>query len=279
MKFNAFPQFSVVLAVYKNDKTDFVSEALKSIIINQILIPNEIVLVVDGPIPNELNSVLLDYESKYSSIFNIIRLSENKGLGNALKVGVEKANNELIARMDSDDISLPDRFLNQIEFFKNNPDVDLLGGQIAEFIDNPDNIIGIRNVPTDSENINDYIKYRCPFNHMTVMFKKSQVLSVGNYQDWHFNEDYYLWIRMALAGFKFANLPDILVNVRVGNEMYKRRGGWKYFKSEAKLQKYMWNNKIISLPILIYNVSGRFIIQVIMPNKLRGYVFKKLFRK
>ena len=103
--------------------------------------------------------------------------------------------------------------------------------------------------------------------------------AVGGYLDWYCDEDYYLWIRLALAKYKFANLPDVLVNVRVGKEMYQRRGGWRYFKSEARLQRYMLNNKLISLPRYIYNVAGRFAVQVAMPNKVRGYIFQKLFRK
>ena len=114
---------------------------------------------------------------------------------------------------------------------------------------------------------------------MSVMFKKSKVLSVGNYLDWHYNEDYYLWIRMALKGYKFANLPDTLVNVRVGKDMYARRGGWKYFKSEARLQGYMHKNNIINTPRYLFNVFGRFVIQVVLPNSIRGWVFQKLFRE
>ena len=111
------------------------------------------------------------------------------------------------------------------------------------------------------------------------MFRKAEVLAVGNYQDWHYNEDYYLWIRMAEAGCRFANLPDTLVNVRVGKDMYARRGGWTYFRSEAGLQRYMRQHKIISLPRFLFNVAVRFAVQVVMPNKVRGFVFQKLFRK
>ncbi|MCM1140285.1 MAG: hypothetical protein NC453_17090 [Muribaculum sp.] len=114
---------------------------------------------------------------------------------------------------------------------------------------------------------------------MSVTTLRSRVVAVGNYLDWLFNEDYYLWIRMAEAGYGFANLPDILVNVRVGKDMYARRGGWRYFKSEKGLQDYMLKRKMISMPRYCYNVLGRFVIQVAMPNRLRGFIFQKLFRK
>lgn len=109
--------------------------------------------------------------------------------------------------------------------------------------------------------------------------RRSKVLEVGNYIDWHYNEDYYLWIRMAEAGCNFANLPDTLVNVRVGKDMYARRGGWKYYKSEKGLQDYMLKNKMISLPRYTFNVAVRFGVQVAIPNSLRAFVFQKLFRK
>ena len=115
-------------------------------------------------------------------------------------------------------------------------------------------------------------------NQVTVMFKKTDVNNVGGYIDWYCEEDYYLWLRLALEGYKFANINEILVNVRVGKEMYSRRGGIKYFKSEAKLQKFMLSKKMITLPRYLINVTERLIIQVLMPNKLRGFIFRKFAR-
>ena len=271
-------KFSVCMSVYKNDRPEYVDIAIQSIFIKQTVKPNEIVLVVDGPISMELESLIDNYATKYSEIFTIIKLEKNQGLGNALRVAVEKVKYDWVARMDSDDIAAPDRFEKQKSFLQANLDVDIVGGQITEFIDVESNIVGLRNVPLLSADINVNIKARCPFNHMTVMFRKDKILAVGNYIDWHYNEDYFLWIRMFLAGCQFANLPETLVNVRVGKEMYQRRGGWKYFLSEAKLQKYMFDNDIIGIIRFAYNVLGRFVIQVLMPNKLRGFVFQKLFR-
>ena len=111
------------------------------------------------------------------------------------------------------------------------------------------------------------------------MTKKSAVQAVGGFKDWHYNEDYYLWIRLAINGAHFANLSETLVFVRVGKEMYQRRGGWKYFKSERGIQRYMLQHKMISFPRYCYNVLGRFVVQVLMTNRVRGFVFQKLFRK
>lgn len=269
--------FTVVMSVYKNDNSTFVKRAVESITTLQTVPPNEVVLVVDGPIPDELSDLIKGYE--HTPLFKVIWLRENKGLGNALRVGVEVASNEIVARMDSDDISLPDRFEKQIRYMIEHPECDVLGGQITEFIEYEKNIIGKRLVPCGHKKIFIWLKGRCPFNHMSVTMLRSRVLEIGNYMDWHYNEDYYLWIRMAEAGYTFANLLDTLVNVRVGKDMYARRGGWKYFKSEKGLQDYMLRKNMISLPRYLYNVLGRFAIQVAIPNKLRGFIFQKLFRK
>lgn len=272
-------KFSVIISIYHNDKTEYVANALDSVTMAQTIKPNEVVLVVDGPVPDDLKTLISEKEKASQDLYNVIWLPENKGLGNALRIGVNNAKYELLARMDSDDISVPDRFAKQVAFMEQHPECDIVGGQINEFIDSESNIMGKREVPCSNSDITTWMKKRCPFNHMSVMFRRSRILEVGNYLDWHYNEDYYLWIRMAQAGYQFANLPDTLVNVRVGKEMYQRRGGWKYFKSEKGLQDYMLNHKIISLPRYCYNVFGRFVIQVAMPNKLRGFIFQKLFRK
>lgn len=272
-------KLSVVTSVYSKDNPEYVKMALESITKIQTRKPDEVILIVDGPIPEELRNIVICMSESMPKLYNVIWLPENKGLGNALRIGVEKAQNNIIARMDSDDIAFRDRFEKQIAFMEQNPDCDIVGGQMSEFIGTEDNIVGYRHVPYRNDDIKQYLKTRCPLNHVTVMMRKNAVLKVGNYQDWHYNEDYFLWIRMALAGCTFANLPDTLVNVRVGKEMYARRGGWKYFKSEARLQHYMLTHRMISFPRYCYNVFGRFVIQVAMPNKLRGFVFQKLFRK
>jgi len=271
-------KFSVALSVYKNDNPNYFDLALESITIKQTVKPNEIVLVVDGPVPSEINQVI----KKYSSIFEnlkVIRLKANKGLGNALKVAVDNCSFDLIARMDSDDISVSTRFEEQLKYFRKNPTIDIVGGDIAEFIDNEKNVVAKRKVPTTNDDIREYMKERCAMNHVSVMFKKQSILAAGGYMDWFWNEDYYLWIRMWLNDSVFANTGTVLVNVRVGNEMYQRRGGIQYFKSEKGLQKYMLKNTMINKKIYYKNVLKRFIVQILLPNKIRGFVFKKFARR
>lgn len=269
-------KFSVSMCTYKMDNPEWLETAIESVL-NSTVKPDEVVLVVDGPVGEELDSIIKKYEA--FPIFNVVRLPQNVGHGEARRIGLENCSNKLVALMDSDDINAPDRFEKQISLFENDAELSIVGGNITEFIGNPDNVIGKRVVPESDSEIKEYIKDRCPMNQVTVMFKKSDVDNVGGYIDWFCEEDYYLWLRMYLEGMKFQNLPDVLVNVRVGDEMYNRRGGMKYFKSEAKLQKYMLNNKIIGFSTYLINVLKRLIVQVLLPNKLRGWVFQKFARE
>lgn len=283
------PFFSVAMCVYGKDNPDWFDKALYSVI-DQTVQPDEIVLVVDGPIPDSIQNVI----DKYSRIcaesagqdnltkmitLKVVYLKENQGLGKALRKAVTTCKYEIIARMDSDDIAVRNRFELQLAYLMSHPNTDILGGQIEEFIGEIANVAGRRIVPLTDANCKAYLKKRCPFNHMSVMYKKEAVLKAGNYRDWFYNEDYYLWVRMALDKCIFANLPEVLVQVRVGKEMYARRGGGKYFKSEEKIQRLMLQNGLISVPRYLVNVGERLIIQVLMPNALRGWVLRKFARK
>lgn len=268
--------FSVAMAVYRADNADDFATAVHSIYTTQTQRPREVIVVVDGPIPATLESTLQKLGNEVP--LKIVRFPENRGHAAARQAGLEAASNDLVAIMDADDIAVPDRFAKQIDAFEANPGVSVVGGQIKEFIETTDNIVGERIVPEKDTEIKQYLKSRCPMNLVTVMYRKSDVMAAGGFMDWYCEEDYYLWIRLAEHSYKFHNVADNLVNVRVGKEMYQRRGGWKYFKSEARLQGYMLSHKLIGFPRYAFNVAGRFAVQVAMPNKLRGFVFQKLFR-
>ena len=270
-------KFSVCMSVYKNDNTTDFADAVLSIY-NQTCRPDEIILVIDGPVPAIMHDTISALNEQID-ILRVIQLKENMGHAIARQTGLDAARNELCAIMDADDISVPNRFEKQLKAFEEHPEVSVVGGLIREFIHQPDNVVGTRIVPEHDAEIKDYLKRRCPMNLVTVMLKKSDVMKVGGYLDWYCEEDYYLWIRLTLGGYKFYNLQENLVNVRVGKEMYQRRGGMKYFKSEAKLQKYMWKHGLINFPKYVYNTAIRFAVQVAMPNWLRGWVFQKFARK
>ena len=269
-------KFSVSMAVYIRDDEKHFRTAVESVV-EQTMTPDEILIVVDGPITQQLDSSLADLQNSCETI-RIIRLEKNMGHGKARQIGLENCRNELVALMDSDDISMPDRFEKQLECFSLNQDLAVVGGSIEEFIDLPEHVVGARSVPVSNGEIRKYAKYRCPMNQMTVMLKKSEALNAGGYIHWYCDEDYYLWIRMIERGCVFHNIPEALVRVRVGNDMYQRRGGWEYFNSERRLQGYMYNAGMITLAEWIFNVTIRFCIQVMIPNKVRGFLFQTFFR-
>lgn len=268
--------FSVSMCVYHRDDPQWFRQAVDSIL-NQTVAPDEVVLVVDGPVPQALDAVISGFEAMER--FKVLWLPENQGHGNARRIGLEHCSNELVALMDADDISLPRRFELQLGKFAEDADLSIVGGNIAEFVGREENVTGYRTVSAEDGEIRADLKTRCPFNQMTVMFRKADVMRAGGYLDWFCNEDYYLWIRMYLEGMKFANVPEVLVNVRTGEDMYRRRGGWKYFSSEWKLQNFMLSSGVIGLSTYTVNVAKRFIVQVLLPNRLRGWVFRRFARK
>ncbi len=269
-------EYTVCMSVYKNDKPENFRQAVFSIY-NQTVIPDEIVLVVDGPIGDELEREI-GYVRREIPILKVLCLKENKGHAVSRQVAIDNSKNDLVAIMDSDDISVPDRFRIQLEVLQNNPDLSVVGGLINEFADSPENIISRRIVPEFDSDIKQYMKRRCPLNFVTVMMRKSDLLSVGGIKDWYGEEDYYLWVRFMLAGYKFYNIQENLVNVRIGEETFKRRGGIKYFKSEMAFQKYMLNNKIITYSEYILNIAKRIIVQLVLPNKFRAVFYRKFAR-
>ena len=279
-------RFSVSMCVYGGDNAAQFDTAIASVV-TQTLPPTEVVLTVDGPVPDDIEAVIAKYQKELALSpieFKVARLEKNRGHGEARRICFENCAYSLIALMDADDLSVADRFEKQVKYFAEHPDISAVGGYITEFISQsvPKDIsrqAGSRFVPTSDAEIKAYMKKRCPMNQVTVMFKKEDVASVGGYIDWYCEEDYYLWIRLALAGKKFGNIPENLVHVRVGEEMYQRRGGVKYFKSEAKLQGYMLKHGLIGLPRYLVNVGERLVLQVLMPNSLRGWIFQKLARK
>lgn len=269
--------YSVLMSVYGKDSAEYLRVALRSVA-EQSVPPNEIVLVEDGPLSNSLYSVIEECSKSYPQVVRV-PLRENRGLGVALAEGILHCSYDLVARMDSDDICLPGRFEKQLRFMEEHPDVDISGGQISEFIDSPENVVSRRIVPEIHRDIARYMRSRCAMNHGTVMFRKSAVLKAGNYQDWFWNEDYYLWVRMLESGCRFANLPDLLVNMRTGRDQYSRRGGKRYYASEKGIQRYMLEHGIISNTQYLINISVRWCVQLGMPNWLRGWAFRIFFRK
>jgi len=264
------------MSVYKKEKPEHLKRAIESVI-NQTLQPSEIVIVKDGELTDELDKVLDWFVNRYPSLFKIVPIPKQVGLGKALAKGVLNCSYEIIARMDSDDISHPERFEKQIPFLLDHPEIDLVGSWISEFDDDEKNVYSFREVPTEPEEIKKFAKKRNPINHMTVVFLKKAILSAGNYQSYLWFEDYHLWARMLLKGYKFANLPHYLVNVRGGDNMIARRVGVKYAILEMKLQKFFLEIGFINNFEFIRNVTSRFILRM-LPRKLALSLYKAFLR-
>ena len=274
--------FSVSMCVYAGDRAEHFDTALQSVAA-QSLLPTELVLAVDGPIPPATETVIDKYRGVFADAgvaFSLVRLEENRGHGVARRASFERCACPLIALMDADDISEKQRFEKQIAAFAADPTLSIVGGHVAEFADNdPERIVARRLVKLTDAEIKEDMKARCPMNQPTVMFKKEDVEAVGGYVDWFCNEDYYLWIRLALAGKRFCNIDACLVRMRVDGDYYKRRGGMRYFLSERRLQRLLLDEGLISPARYLLNTGKRFAVQLLLPDALRGWVFNTFARQ
>lgn len=268
-------KISVLMSIYYKEKVEYFKKAIDSIL-KQSRIPDEIVIIKDGKLTTELDEVLEEYREKYS-IIKIYDLQKNEGLGNALRFGINKCSYEYIARMDTDDIAYLDRLEEQEKILKQNPEIDILGGNIEEYDENMDKIISIRNVPLTMKKIKKSIKTQNPFNHGTVIMKKSAVLKVGNYQNVKF-EDYDLWARMLIGNCNMANMDKVLIKFRSGNSMYKRRSGVNQIKAIIQIENKLLKYKIINIFEYIYNLVIRISVALI-PVKIKKYMYIKIIRK
>lgn len=272
MKFPDF-HFSVLMSVYAKEKAEYFDLALKSVLIDQTCPPSEIVLVADGYLTPDLYSVIDKYKKLYKN-FKLIQLDKNSGLSNALNEGIKHCSFEWIARMDSDDISLPNRFTKQIEYIQSHHNIDVLGTALFECEIHKKETVSTKYCPED---INTYIKFRSPVNHATVMYKKSSVLCAGGYIHCPYMEDYHLWIRMHKKGMKITSLQESLYLVKMDSNVIKRRGGIQYLKSEIVIQKLLLRSDIISLPRFIVNIIIRCSARII-PSSLRAFLYKHILR-
>ncbi len=271
-------KFSVVMPIYIHEKDAEFRMALDSII-NQTLMPNEILIVADKDIPQNTKNILDEYQAKYPEIFYPVILDEEASVGKARAISVEKAKYNIIANMDADDISRNDRFEKQINFLKKHPDIDVIGSCILEFENEPENIYSKRDVPLAHEDIYKYSKFRSPINNMSVMYKKAAVIGAGNYSDLREFEDYELWTRMIIKGYKFANLSEHLVNVRAGRDMIIRRQGLKvYFQYEYPLFKSLYNQKFITFKEFLKAIISKFFLRAI-PNWAKSLIYYNFLHK
>ena len=261
------------MSVYCKERPDFLRQALDSVFL-QTVRPSQVVLVEDGPLSSELDTLIDEFRFKYPEL-DIVPLAENRGLGLALAEGIVHCKCELVARMDSDDISRVDRFEKLLDVFEKNPTIDICGSHMLEFEGDVNNIVARRRVPLTDVDIKHYQRRRDGLNHVTVMFKKSSVLNSGNYQHCPLMEDTLLWVNMFKNGATAMNIDDDLVHVRIGKDMYERRGGWAYYKKYKQARKRIYETGYISRFDYMYTLMIQLIVALI-PNRIRGFVFKRL---
>lgn len=269
--------YSVLMSVYYKEKAEFLWESMESIY-NQTVPTDDFVLVCDGKLKKSLETVINKMQLKFGDVLHVVRLEENSGLGNALNKGMNYCRHELVARMDSDDISIPERCAKQIQVFVDKPEVSIVSGTVIEFKGTIENVDTMRKLPEKQKDIMKFVKKRNPFNHPCVMYKKSKVEAAGGYQDFYLLEDYYLWLRMLSDGCIGYNLQEPLLWMRADVGLYKRRGGWKYAKSQRTLYWYMKKQGLINLREYFISSFIRSIIAVV-PVCVRKRVYQKFVRE
>ena len=267
-------KFSVLMSIYHKEKPKYFDRCMQSIWDEQSVKPNEIVLIQDGKLTDELYKAIEKWQEKLGTGFKTIPLEKNVGLGDALNIGLQNCSYELVARMDTDDIAMLDRFEKQLKVFEDS-DIDICSSWVSEFDSDENEIVSYRKLPKDHDEIASFARKRCPINHPAVMYKKSEVQKAGGYKKMMWFEDYYLWARMILNGAKFYNIQEPLVNMRAGYGQLERRSGFKYAIEEYRFLKKLKEIGFLNSFEFYKSLLVRFIVRV-LPKKVVKIVYKKL---
>lgn len=268
--------YSVLMSVYFKERPEYLRQSAESIF-SQTIPTNDFVLMCDGPLTEELDRVISQLQETHGDVLRVIRLEVNRGLGPALNRGLQECKNELVARMDSDDIALPNRCELQLRKFGEDPELAIVGGAIDEFEGTPSNVISHKSMPEDYEDVLRYARMRNPFNHPTVMYRRSVVIAAGSYPDNILHEDYALWGNLLLGGAKGCNLPQTLCYMRVDGGLYERRGGLEYLKQAVKLRWHLYRSGLYTLWSFVYVVCGLAIV-CLVPHSIRKTIYQQLLR-
>ncbi|WP_228760114.1 glycosyltransferase [Pseudactinotalea sp. HY158] len=278
-------KFSVLLPVYAGDRPDWLRRAFASITAEQTLAPDEVVLVRDGPVGAALETAIDELRAGSSVPVTYVPLPQNLRLAGALQEGLARCSHELVARADADDICLPERFARQIPAMAG---LDLLGSAVAQFDDEehlrawldgaPDGPgagrVTVRTRPATTARIRDYAAFHNPFNHPSVVFRRSAVLAAGGYEDLPFMEDYWLFVRMIMAGSAVGNLPEALVGYRAGAELFDRRGGWVAMRSDWRFQRRAHSLGLTTRTQFVRNLGTRAAYRLV-PGRLRAWGYQR----
>jgi glycosyltransferase involved in cell wall biosynthesis len=268
-------KLSVLMTVYFKESPVFLRQCLASLVA-QTLPADEVVIVEDGPLGAELEATIAAFKKKLPIVS--LRLLVNVGQGEASRAGLNECRGEYVARMDSDDICVPDRFQMQMDFLERNPQVDVVSGSWAEFDEDRSRPHSIRRLPASGQELLRFAKFRNPINNVTVVFRKASVLAAGSYQSFLGFEDYHLWARMLVLGYRLYNMEEILVYVRVGNGMQGRRGGYAYFKRDIEFQLFLHKIGLLNASECVRNILLRAPIRL-SPVFVRSLCYRIFLRK
>ena len=266
-------RLSLLLPVWHRDRPEHLAEAFRSTVVDQTRRPDHVVVVRDGPVSPALARTLAELADVSPVPVDVLELDRNVGLGPALDAGLAASSHEIVARMDADDVSLPDRFERQVAVIE--AGADIVGSGLLEFGGSVDEVVGRRTPPTDADEIRRVIRFRDPFNHPTVVYRRSAVLAAGGYSDMALLEDYLLFTRMVEAGATPANLAEPLVYYRVGSGAYARRGGTALLRSELRLQRRFRELGITSRTEYLRNVVVRGGYRLV-PQGVRKVAYRRL---
>ena len=264
-------EFSVLMSVYFREDPDYLDAALKSILLEQSLLPSQVVIVQDGELTEALYEVLDSWEKNFSRIITRVQLPANVGLASALNEGLGYCSYDIVARMDTDDIAIFNRFEKQFGFMIANKNISVCSGIIEEWNQDFSKKLSERKLPLAHNEILRFAKSRSPVSHPAVMFRKSDVLAVGGYPN-IYPEDYPLWASMLNHGFVFANLPDVLLKMRVAAAIAERRGR-DFLRGEIEVYNYMYKIGFIGRFELIRNISARRVLRL-SPLGLKRFFYK-----
>lgn len=269
--------YSVLMTIYHREKPEYVATAIQSMV-DQTQAPDEYVIVCDGPLTRELDDLLAQFEARYPGLFRIVRLPENVGIGAAANIGLKHCSNDLIAKMDADDIAVPERCALQLAFFREQPELAVCGGYIEEFDQDADKPFAVRMVPVDNATIRKFARRRQPFNNMTVMFRRSAVEAVGGYRHFRRSEDYDLYLRLLHNGCFAGNLDRVLVKARVDAGAFSRRASVATLKGCARSRWYAYKIGYSSLLDVCVCVGGELVI-LLSPEIIQKFIYNRFLRK
>lgn len=268
--------YSVLMSIYKKENPAFLIQSLDSIL-NQTVFPSEIVMVKDGLLTRELEAVLEEYDSKFPGLFNFVSYDINHGLGYALHQGMLACSNEIVARMDTDDVARPDRMEKQLVAIESG--LDMVGSDVIEFVTSPDNPVAITDLPKGIDAIRSYSRRRNPFRHPPMTFRKSKVIEAGNYSpQFPYFEDWDLFNRMLACGCQADNLSEPLVAMRVSDDFYSRRGGVQYLKDAKAFKRAQLERGYFTKRDYICSYLPHAIV-CLMPNSIRALIYRVILRR